>query len=640
LKAQFISEFDKHLFAEGSHLKLYDKLGAHLTSVDGVSGTNFAVWAPAAETVSVVGDFNGWCTESTPMTRLDNSGIWNVFVPNVSLGDAYKYCVTPAIDSTKNDHSDPFGFAAELRPKTASIVCDLTKHSWSDSEWMNTRAARQTLEAPISIYEVHLGSWMRDEHNHWLTYRDLASKLTEYVLSMGFTHVELMPIAEHPFDGSWGYQTTGYFAPTSRYGSPEDFMFLIDTLHQNKIGVVLDWVPGHFPKDGHALALFDGTHLYDHSDPRQGEHKEWGTYVFNYGRYEVEDFLICNALFWFDKYHIDGLRVDAVASMLYLNYSRPDGDWIPNKYGGTENLEAITFLKQLNEYVFKLYPDVMMIAEESTAWPSVSAPTYLGGLGFGFKWDMGWMHDTLNYLAQDPINRKYHHNKLTFRAMYANTENFMLPLSHDEVVHGKGSLLNKMAGDDWQKFANLRLLLGQLFTTPAKKLLFMGGEFGQRSEWNFDGSLDWSLLKEPAHIGIQQLTRDLNNLYRKLPALHQLDCSPEGFSWVDCNNFEQSVIAFLRKSKSSNQKVLVICNFTPVIRTDYKLTVDQSGFWEEIFNSDSAAYGGSDVGNRGGLYSISEPDSEQFSTLSLQLPPLAILIFRAPATTQLEPHEA
>jgi 1,4-alpha-glucan branching enzyme len=629
IKTQFITDFDLHLFSEGSHYRLYDKLGAHLTEENGKAGTNFAVWAPSASKVSITGDFNEWNAEATPMQPVQSSGIWSVFVPGVKEGDNYKFHITPSNGMAQSDRCDPYGFAAEMRPKTASIVYDLSKYEWKDQDWMQNRHKRNTLEAPVSIYEMHLGSWMRGENNTWLTYKDLADKLTTYLVKMGYTHVEFLPIAEHPLDSSWGYQTTGYFAPTARFGSPDDFMFLIDTLHQHNIGVLIDWVPAHFPRDGHALGMFDGTHLYEHADPRQGEHKEWGTYVFNYGRYEVEDFLTSNALFWFDKYHIDGLRVDAVASMIYLDYARPAGEWLPNKYGGRENLEAVNFLKKLNERIYANYPDTMTMAEESTAWPQVSRPTYLGGLGFGLKWDMGWMHDTLKFMSLEPVHRKYHHNQLTFRGLYAFSENFVLPLSHDEVVYGKRSLLDKMPGDVWQKFANLRLLLGHMFTTPAKKLLFMGGDFGQWNEWNHDQSLDWHLLDWPLHRGIQKLVSDLNHLYQKEPALHELDCSPAGFEWVDCQDIEQTVLTFLRVDKKRDEHILVVCNFTPVVRHNYMVGVPQGGFWEELLNSDSTVYGGSGVGNYGGVESNPVPAHGRKYMLTLTLPPLAILIMKA-----------
>lgn len=628
IKTDFITEYDLHLFSEGSHYRLYEKLGAHPTEQDGKKGTHFAVWAPSAKHVSLTGDFNDWNAEATPMQPMQTSGIWTVFVPGVKEGDNYKYHITPSNGMPPSDRSDPYGFAAEMRPKTASIVWDLSKHNWKDQKWMEERHKRNSLDAPISIYEMHLGSWMRGEGNTWLTYRDLAEKLTDYLVKMGYTHVEFMPIAEHPLDSSWGYQTTGYFAPTSRFGTPEDFMFLVDTLHQNNIGVLIDWVPAHFPRDGHALGLFDGTHLYEHADPRQGEHKEWGTYVFNYGRYEVEVFLTSNALFWMDKYHIDGLRVDAVASMIYLDYARPDGQWLANKYGGRENLEAVEFLKKLNERIYSNYPDTMTMAEESTAWPQVSRPTYLGGLGFGLKWDMGWMHDTLKFMSLEPIHRKYHHNQLTFRGLYAFSENFVLPLSHDEVVYGKGSLLNKMPGDVWQKFANLRVLLGHMYTTPAKKLLFMGGDFGQWNEWNHDQSLDWHLLEWSTHQGIQKLVRDLNHLYRNEPALHELDCNPAGFEWIDCQDIEQSVLSFLRVDKKRQEHLLVVCNFTPVVRHNYMVGVPEDGFWTEVLNSDSTEYGGSGVGNYGGVESNPVPMHGRRCMLTLTLPPLSILIFK------------
>jgi len=530
------------------------------------------------------------------------------------------------------DKADPCGFAAEIRPHTASKVWNLADYTWGDGDWLSQRARKHALGEPISIYEMHLGSWKRaaDDGERWLSYRELAPQLAEYVLQMGYTHVEFLPVSEHPFDGSWGYQTVGYFAPTSRFGTPADFMYLVDTLHQHGIGVLLDWVPAHFPRDEHGLAFFDGTHLYEHSDPRKGEQRDWGTYVFNYGRREVGNFLISNALFWLDMYHVDGLRVDAVASMIYLDYGRKAGEWIPNEHGGRENLEAVAFLRRLNERVYAEFPDVFTMAEESTSWPMVSRPTYLGGLGFGFKWDMGWMHDTLAYLAFDSVHRKYHHNLLTFRMVYAFSENFTLPLSHDEVVYGKRSLLAKMPGDDWQKFANLRLLLGLMFTQPGKKLLFMGGDFGQWREWNHDASLDWHLLEEPSHRGMQQWVRDLNRLYRGEPALHELDCDPAGFEWVDCDNAEESVIGFLRKGKTADDLLLVACNFTPVPRHNHRIGVPRPGQWDEVLNSDAPFYGGSGQGNLGGV--LTEPIAWHGHPhlLNVTLPPLGIVIFKAP----------
>ncbi len=627
---EMLTDFDVHLFAEGSHYRLYDKLGAHIVEQNGVKGTHFAVWAPHAGAVSVVGDFNQWKAGANPMKPVGQSGIWTAFIPKVGEGANYKYHVTPSNGVASSERSDPYGFYAEVRPKTASIVWDLNKYKWNDKKWMEKRQRRNALDAPISIYEVHLGSWRRvpEEDNRWLTYRELADQLTAYVKEMGFTHVELMPISEHPLDSSWGYQPIGYFSATSRFGTPEELMYLIDTLHQNDIGVIIDWVPAHFPKDGHGLGLFDGTHLYEHADPRQGEHKEWGTYVFNYGRYEVEDFLTSNAFFWFDKYHIDGMRVDAVASMIYLDYGRKDGDWIANQWGGRENVDAIKFMQKLNERIYANYPDVMMIAEESTAWSLVSRPTYIGGLGFLLKWDMGWMHDTLKFMSMEPIHRKYHHNQITFRGLYAWSENFVLPLSHDEVVYGKRSLLNKMPGDDWQRFANLRLLFGYMFTTPAKKLLFMGGEFGQWNEWNSEVSLDWHLTEYPLHKGVQSWVRDLNHLYADEPALHEQDCIGAGFEWIDCSDYEQNVVSFLRFAKNREDMVMVIANFTPVVRHNYNIGVPRGGYWHELLNGDGAAYGGSGVGNYGGVHANDWSLHGKSHSLTLTLPPLAVVLLK------------
>jgi 1,4-alpha-glucan branching enzyme len=626
----FLTDFDLHLFNEGTHSKIYEKLGAHIVTRDGVKGTHFAVWAPNAASVAVIGDFNNWDPSKNPMQNAALSGIWSAFIPGLVEGTIYKYFIQSKVNGYNAEKTDPCGFASEMRPKTASVVWDVDKYKWNDSSWTKKRQKANGLDAPISIYELHLGSWMRNaENNHWLSYRELAEKLVPYIKETGFTHVEFMPVAEHPFDGSWGYQSTGYFAVTSRYGTPEDFMYLVDQLHQNDIGVLLDWVPAHFPRDGHGLGLFDGTHLYAHEDPRQGEHKEWGTYVFNYGRYEVANFLISNAMFWFDKYHIDGLRVDAVASMLYLNYARKDGEWVANAYGGTENIHAIEFLRKLNERVYAEYPYAMMVAEESTAWPSVTKPTYTGGLGFGFKWDMGWMNDTLKYMSQDPVHRKFHHDKLTFRGLYSYSENFMLPLSHDEVVHGKASLLSKMPGDHWQKFANLRLLLGSQWTLPAKKLLFMGCEFGQWIEWNFDQSLDWHLLEYPLHHGVMKWVSDLNKLMRSEPSMYEYDCKPQkGFEWVDCQDNEQSIVCFLRKGSKENDEVLVICNYTPIPRDGYRIGVPQRGFWKEVLNSDATEYGGSGIGNFGGVWSDDWAQHGHNQSISLRVPPLSMLVLK------------
>ncbi len=625
-----LTDLDVYLFREGNHFRLYEKLGAHPMEVDGTPGTLFAVWAPNAERVSVIGDFNGWDPEAHPLApRWDGSGIWEGFVPGVGHGSLYKYHIVSRFGGDSVDKGDPLAFFWETPPGTASIVWDL-RYEWQDAAWLRTRRRANALDAPMAIYEVHLGSWRRvpEEGHRFLTYREMAEALPRYVREMGFTHVEFLPVMEHPFYGSWGYQTVGYFAPTSRYGTPQDFMFLVDTLHQHGIGVVLDWVPSHFPGDAHGLAFFDGTHLYEHADPRKGFHPHWNSYIFNYGRHEVRSFLISSALFWLDVYHADGLRVDAVASMLYLDYGRPEGTWVPNEYGGKENLEAIAFLRRLNEEVYRSFPDVQTVAEESTAWPMVSRPTYVGGLGFGLKWNMGWMHDTLEYFSKDPVYRKYHHHRLTFSIWYAFSENFVLPLSHDEVVHGKGSLLGKLPGDDGQKFANLRALLGYMYGHPGKKLLFMGGEFGQWREWNHDESLDWHLLAYAPHRGLQQWVRDLNGLYRREPALHEGDCDPAGFEWVDFHDGEQSVLSFLRKAPASDDVVLVVCNFTPVPRFDYRVGVPRPGFWRELLNSDAREYGGWGYGNLGGVEADPVPFHGRPYSLALTLPPLSVLFLK------------
>lgn len=624
-----ISEFDLYLLAEGTHYRAYEKLGAHLTEKDGKRGVQFAVWAPNAKRVSIIGDFNNW-NPAAAIMRPTTAGIWEGFVPDIGQGATYKYHVESRLRDYKVDKADPYGFAAELRPKTASRVWNLESYSWHDNSWMANRVENNSLGSPISFYEVHLGSWKRvsEEGNRWLTYRELAPLLADYVHDAGFTHAEFLPVMEHPFDGSWGYETTGYFAPTSRFGTPDDFMYLVDYLHQRGIGVVLDWVPAHFPKDEAGLGYFDGSHLYEHEDPRQGEHPDWNTFVFNYGRNEVQNFLISNALFWMDKYHVDGLRVDAVAAMLYLDYGRGEGQWIPNRYGGKENIDAIHFLRTLNEHVYSAFPDVMMIAEESTSWPQVSRPIYLGGLGFGLKWNMGWMHDVLNYMSQDPVFRNYHHNEITFSLVYAFAENFVLPFSHDEVVYGKGSMIRKMPGDDWQKFANLRLLYGFMFGHPGKKLLFMGDEFGQWSEWNHDASLEWHLLEQPSHAGLKRWVRDLNTLYRGEPLLHTMDFNPAGFEWVDCKDFHRSIISFLRRGQNPNDQLLFVCNFTPVVRQNYRVGVPLEGYWKEILNSDAPLYGGSGQGNFGGLSTVPLPIHGRPSSLNMTLPPLGIVIFR------------
>jgi 1,4-alpha-glucan branching enzyme len=625
-----LTDHDIYLFNEGTHYQLYDKLGAHLMTRDGVAGTYFAVWAPDAEQVFVIGDFNGWNRTSHPLQPRASSGIWKGFIPGIGQGMIYKYYIVSRHHGYRVEKADPFAVRSELPPRTGSVVHDLD-HTWHDQDWLAKRRQANAPTAPIAIYEVHLGSWMRvpEEGGRWLSYRELAPKLAGHVRKLGFTHVELLPVMEHPFYGSWGYQITGYFAATSRYGTPQDLMDLIDLLHFYGIGVILDWVPAHFPTDQHGLGYFDGTHLYEHADPRKGFHPDWDSLIFNYSRNEVRSFLLSNAIFWLDKYHADGLRVDAVASMLYLDYSRREGEWIPNEYGGRENLAAISLLRRLNEVVYQMHPDVQMIAEESTAWPMVSRPTYLGGLGFGLKWDMGWMHDTLQYMGKDPIHRRFHHHHLTFRMLYAFTENFVLPLSHDEVVHGKGSLLSKMSGDDWQKFANLRLLYGYLYAQPGKKLLFMGNEFGQGREWNHESSLDWHQLKYPVHAGIQRLVEDLNRLYVSEPALHELDLNPAGFAWVVANDSDQSVLIFFRRGKTTDTVVLVVCNFTPVPRLNYRVGVPWGGYWREVLNTDATEYGGSGMGNEGGIWAGPDGSHDQPSSLSLTLPPLAVVYLRS-----------
>ena len=626
-----LSKDDVYWFNEGSHFHLYRKLGAHPSIRNGIAGTSFSVWAPNAEHVSVIGSFNDWDENAHALSPREGSGIWEGFLPGIGRGTLYKFHIRSRLNGYEVDKTDPFAFFNEIPPKTASIVWDLD-YTWRDEEWMANRNQRNALDAPISIYEMHVGSWKRvlEEGNRSLSYRELALTLPRYVQQMGFTHVEFLPVMDHPFFGSWGYQTTGYFAPSGNYGTPQDLMFLIDELHRHDVGVILDWVPSHFPTDGHGLSFFDGTHLYEHADPRQGFQPDWKTLVFNYGRDEVRSVLISSALFWLEKYHADGLRVDAVASMLYLDYSRKDGEWFPNQYGGRENLEAIAFLRRLNEAVYKNYPDVQTIAEESTAWPLVSRPTYTGGLGFGLKWDMGWMHDTLEYMSQDPYFRKYQHYKLTFRMLYAFHENFVLPLSHDEVVYGKRSLLGKMPGDDWQKFANLRLLFGYMYSQAAKKLLFMGGEFGQRREWTHDSTVEWDLLQDGRHSGLQQWVTDLNRLYRQEPALHERDLDPAGFEWVDCTDAESSVVSLLRKGKSTNDAILIVCNFTPVPRTNYRIGASLGGFWKEVLNSDATQYGGSGWGNLGGLETVPIPLHGRAQSITLTLPPLSALFFKHP----------
>lgn len=630
MSASILTDYDLHLIAEGSHFRTHEKLGAHLCSLDGVDGVAFAVWAPNAERVSVIGDFNHWTRETTPLHCRGESGIWETFVPGLPVGTLYKYAIRSRVDGYETEKADPYGYAAEIRPQTASKVWDLGRYVWNDHAWLARRSSATPQQEAVSIYEVHLGSWMRmpEEGNRWLTYRELAPKLADYVVEMGFTHVELLPVAEHPFDGSWGYQPVGFFSPTSRYGTPDDFMFLVDTLHQRGVGMILDWVPAHFPTDAHGLGYFDGTHLYEHADPRQGFHPDWNTFVFNYGRNEVRGFLIGNALFWFEKYHVDALRVDAVASMLYLDYSRKDGEWIPNRYGGRENLEAIDFLRQLNEQVHAAYPGATVIAEESTAWPAVSRPVYLGGLGFGFKWNMGWMHDMLSYMSEDPIHRSHHHRRITFSMLYAFSENFVLPFSHDEVVHGKCSMLGRMPGDEWQKFANLRLLYGFQFTHPGKKLMFMGCEFGQWNEWNHDASLDWHLLNGEPHARLRRWVRDLNTLYRGEPALYEADCESRGFAWIDCDDVTKSVVSYLRFAAGGAPPLAVVCNFTPVPRHNYRIGVPGGGYWREVLNSDAPLYGGSGQGNEGGVEATPLPMHGRPYSLNLTLPPLAAVVFR------------
>ncbi len=622
-----LTKDDLYLYNEGSHFRIYDKLGAHPLAVDGQEGTYFAVWAPNAKSVSVIGSFNNWQNNKHQLHPYDKSGVWGGFISGVTKGDLYKYHISTR-QNYVSQRADPLAFFSEIPPNTASIVWNLD-YNWNDLNWMEKRKQTNSHTAPISIYEVHLGSWKRaKEGKGFLTYREIAPQLTEYVKHLGFTHIELLPIMEHPFYGSWGYQTTGYFAPTSRYGTPQDLMFFIDYLHQNDIGVILDWVPSHFPDDKYALSYFDGTHLYEHADPRKGIHPDWNTSIFNYGRQEVQSFLISNALFWLEKYHADGLRLDAVASMLYLDYSRQNGDWIPNKFGGRENLEAIAFLQRLNHEVYRNFPDVQTIAEESTAWPMVSKPTYLGGLGFGLKWDMGWMHDTLKYFSHDPVFRKYNQNEITFRMIYAFSENFVLPLSHDEVVYGKGSLINKMPGDYWQKFANVRLLLGYMHAQPGKKLLFMGSELGQWDEWQHESELDWSLLDFESHRQLQHWVTDLNNAHRKETILHEMDYQSNSFEWIDANDSENSTISFLRKGQKKDDLILIVCNFTPVPRYGYRVGVPRGGFWREILNSDAQEYGGSGVGNFGGLNAEHISFHGRRFSLYLTLPPLAILFFK------------
>jgi 1,4-alpha-glucan branching enzyme len=626
-----LTDFDLHLFSEGNHFQLYNKLGAHSLEHQGVAGVCFAVWAPNAERVSVIGDFNNWDGRRHPMRTRGSTGLWELFIPGLKPGDIYKYEIKTRYMGYIAVKSDPYAFMMEMRPKTASIVWDLSRYTWGDADWMQThRKARQALDAPISVYEVHLGSWRRvpEEGERWLTYREAADQLIPYAKELGYTHLELMPITEHPLDGSWGYQSIGYFAPTSRFGTPDDFRYFVDKAHQAGLGVILDWVPAHFPKDAHGLSFFDGTHLYEHADPRQGEHQDWGTLIFNFGRNEVRTFLLSSALFWLKEYHIDGMRMDAVASMLYLDYSRKEGEWLPNEYGGRENLAAVAFLKRFNELVHLEFPDILTFAEESTAWPMVSRPTYVGGLGFDLKWNMGWMHDMLEYIQHDPIHRRYHHNHLTFSLLYAFTENFILPFSHDEVVHGKRAMLAKMPGDYWQQFANLRALYGYMFGHPGKKLLFMGSEFGQWNEWDHDHSLDWNLLDFDSHRNLKRYVGDLNHLYVSEPALYQIDFGWEGFQWIDFHDVDDSVISFIRRARNSDDCIVVVANFTPVPRMGYRVGVPKPGFYREVLNSDSEIYGGSNLGNFGGVPADEKAWQGQPYSVMMTLPPLGVVFLK------------
>ena len=643
-----ITDMDIHLFAEGNHHRIYEKLGAHPTTIDGVAGVYFALWAPNARNVSLLGDFNSWDGRKHQM-RKGSSGIWELFIPELAAGTAYKYEVKNW-EGHIYEKSDPYGFQQEVRPKTASIVADLNTYKWNDSEWMEERRNSDPLSKPISVYELHLGSWMHasadepmkllsgdaepviatewKQDARFLSYYELVDKLIPYVKDLGYTHIEVLPVAEHPFDGSWGYQVTGYYAPTSRFGNPEDFMYFVDKCHENNIGVIVDWVPGHFPKDGHGLAFFDGTHLYEHADPRKGEHKEWGTLVFNYSRNEVRNFLVANALFWFDKYHIDGIRVDAVASMLYLNYCRKDGEWIANEYGGCENIEAADFLRQVNSLLFSYFPGVLSIAEESTSWPMVSWPTYTGGLGFNMKWNMGWMHDMLDYFNMDPWFRQFHQNNLTFSMWYHHSENYMLALSHDEIVHGKSNIIGKMPGDEWQKFANVRCLFAYMFAHPGKKTMFMSMEFGQWSEWNVWADLEWDLLQYHFHKTLKIFFTDLNEIYKSEPALYSRDFEEEGFEWIDCSDNRHSVVAFIRRGKDPNEFIVAVCNFTPQPHSHYRIGIPEKGFYTEIFNSDSGKYGGSNMGNYGGKWTDDWSFHNHPFSLDLCLPPLGVVMFK------------
>jgi len=624
-----LGELDAHLWGEGAHLDAFDKLGAHIMEVEGIQGTRFAVWAPNAVRISVVGDFNDWDGRRHVMRHRGGGGLWEIFLPGVGEGAHYKYEIKGRDGTVLPLKADPFGFGAEVRPQTASVVRDLGRFEWRDADWMNARAESVRRDRPVSIYEVHLGSWRRSGAGpgDYLSYRDLAVQLVPYVKDLGFTHIELLPISEHPFDGSWGYQPIGLFAPTSRYGTPDDFKAFVEACHGAGLGLILDWVPGHFPTDAHGLGNFDGTHLYEHADPRQGFHQDWNTLIFNFGRNEVANYLLSNALFWLRRYHIDGLRVDAVASMLYLDYSRRAGEWVPNREGGNENLEAIAFLRRMNEVAYGADDSIVTIAEESTAWPGVSQPVYAGGLGFGYKWNMGWMNDTLRYMGRDPIHRRYHQNEMTFGIHYGFSENFILPLSHDEVVHGKGSLLGRMLGDDWQRFANLRAYLTFMWTHPGKKLLFMGGEFAQVREWNHDSSLDWHLLDDARHRGVQTLVRDLNGLYRELPALHQRDCEATGFQWIESQAPDQSILAYARWGNNGAAPVVVVCNFTPVLHRDYRVGLPRAGQWIERLNSDAEIYGGSNQGNLGKIASQAVPSHGQPQSMAITVPPLATVVF-------------
>ncbi len=621
-----LQQFDMHLFKEGNHWHAYRFLGAHFYATEGYTGTLFAVWAPNAKRVSVVGDFNRWDGRIHPMRSRGETGIWELFLPGVESGSNYKFEIL-SMHGNILLKTDPYGNQFQLRPDTASIVAANPAHAWSDQEWMSRREQHNWLQSPMSIYEIHLGSWRRGDNNGFLNYREIAHRLIPYILQLGFTHIELLPITEHPFDGSWGYQTTGYFAPTSRFGTPDDFRYFVDQMHKNGIGIILDWVPAHFPKDHHALGQFDGSALYEHADPRKGEHRDWGTFIFNYGRAEVKNFLLASAVYWLEEFHLDGLRVDAVASMLYLDYSREHGDWIPNEHGGRENLEAVRFLQQLNTVTHEEFPGTIILAEESTAWPQVSGPTWLGGLGFSMKWNMGWMHDTLAYMRKDPIHRHYHHDMLTFGLLYCFTENFVLPFSHDEVVHGKGSLLDKMPGDDWQRFASMRLLFSYMFTYPGKKLLFMGNEFAQGQEWNDDGELDWYLLDRPQHQGVHLLVCELNRLYKELPALHAIEFEHDGFEWIDCHDAAQSVLSYIRRGPDG-AFVVVILNFTPVPRENYRIGLPVAGRYRELFNSDSEYYGGANIGNTGEITTEPTPWMGHNHSLTLVLPPLGTLILQ------------